>query len=320
MEEKINYLAMSHKGIMPIRVLQNNLINEFEGMNADFLDLSRGVINNEGADPAIGYVAEEEKVKSPYVLFNKINLNEAFLSYIWSNCYSLLVLYREVVVKKSYNEFHGVAEKVTDPVLAGNAYRLWEYAMSLIVSYTPWDTALPNPEVVESSQVDLILRVNSLYLKAMTFVLAHEFAHIELGHAESTLDNEKAADQRAIDLVMQGITPANRETKVFGVLMGLCCLLFLSASTTSANYPDMDDRIDAILQGTAPDEANGMWGIAILAYKLWDQLYNVGLTWEENLGSPKDLYYNIKEQIKRRSRSPSYLLEVRGRRQAIHSE
>jgi hypothetical protein len=85
-------------------------------LNADFLELSKRVIKNEGADPAIGYVAEEDKAKSPYVLFNKINLNEAFLSYIWCNCYSLLVLYREVVVKNSYNEFYGVAEKVAEKI------------------------------------------------------------------------------------------------------------------------------------------------------------------------------------------------------------
>lgn len=301
MDSKINHFRASHQGIMPIRVLQHNLIHEFENMNPDFLELSKRVIQNQGADPAIRYVAEEEMAKSPYVLYNKINLNEAFLSYVWCNCYSLLVLYREIVVKKSYNDYHGVSEKVIDKELATKAYELWGYAMSLIKHYSEWDKRLPNPELVDPTQNELISSVNSIYLVAMTFILAHEFAHIELSHDYPKFEYEKAADDRAIELVLQGTNEENSSTKKFGILFGLCSLLFFNASTTSANYPDMDDRIDAIMQRTAPDVQDGMWGVAILAFKLWDRLYNIGLEWKEGLASPKDLYLDIKKQVKQRS-------------------
>jgi hypothetical protein len=104
-----------------------------------------------------------------------------------------------------------------------------------------------------------------------------------------------------MELVLDGVNPSNIVTKRMGILMGLCSLLFFKSTTTSAGYPDMDDRIDAILEKINPDPQDGMWGIATLTYKLWDRLHNIGLEWKEGLASPKELYYDIKRQVKQRS-------------------
>lgn len=298
MSVAINYYRPSHKGIMPIRVLQHNLLNEFVHMNKDFEKLAKEVIDKMGADPGIRYDANEESVKSPFVLYNKINVNESFLSYVWCNCYSLLVLYEEIISKSSYNELHGGERKQIYMEHARNAYKLWEYGIGLITEYKEWDKNLPNPELVLPILDDVTSVTNALYLVAMTFVLAHEFAHIELGHTVPSVENEKEADARAIDLVLQGVNEKNEATKRFGVLMGLCSLLFFKGTIKSQHYPDVDDRIDAIITRFNPEPGDGMWGIATLAYKLWDRMYNLGLEFKEGLDSPKDQYYDIKQQVK----------------------
>ncbi len=310
----INKLSESHIGRMPIRVLQHNLIYAFENMNSQFLELSKKVISELGLDPGISCSFEEERAKSPYVVFKKIFINESFLSYAWSICFALTVLYEEIIVKKSRNDYYGNEDEVINMPLAREAYKLWEYAISLLYDYTAWDIQLPNPEIFDEKYEDLIPRINGLYITAMKFVLSHEFAHIELEHdvrIDSSVDQneqsitfEKEADARAIKLVLAGIMDQNRMTVIMGLLMGLCSLLFFNSITADKNYPDVDERIDAVIKILNPeDPQDAMWGIATLAYRLWDRQYNKGLIWESGLESPKDQYYSIKSQVEKLSKN-----------------
>jgi hypothetical protein len=299
-------------GIMPIRVLQNTLIHAFENMNPGFLDLAKSVMKDQGLDPEISYSIEKNQAKSPYVLFNKIFLNESFLSYIWCISFSLTVLYSEVVVKKSRNDYYGNNNEIINAILSRDAYKLWEYAITILNQYKEWDLQLPNPEVYKFKKKDLIERINGLYITAMMFVLAHEFAHIELEHnkknsidarqEEQNAKLEKEADERAIELVLNGIDNKNKTTREMGLLIGLCSLLFFDAVTKKRDYPDTDERIDALIRKLDPkDPKDALWGISTLAYKLWDKQYNKGLTWKEGLESPKALYHSIKDQVRQLS-------------------
>lgn len=306
---RINKLAPSHQGMMPVRVLQHNLIYGFENMNPDFLALAQKVIAEQGIDPGISYSYNAEPAKSPYVLFQKIFINESFLSYVWCNCFALGQLYEEVIVKKSLNDYHSNQNQVINIPLAREAYQLWEYGVSLLSGYNTWDMELPNPESYYRKYRKLIPRINGLYITAMKFVLAHEFAHLELEHtarfdSEADPNNqsilfEKEADGRAISLVLSGSNHKNKMTIQAGLLMGLCSLLFFNSETKSESYPDTGDRIDAAINAINPDDpSDAMWGIATLAYKLWDQIYEKGLTWQDGLDSPRDLYYSIRRQVK----------------------
>lgn len=303
----INNLSESHQGNMPVRVLQHNLIYEFENMNPSFLELAQKVIAELGLDPGIHYGLGKVPVKSPHVVFNKMFIEESFLSYVWCMAFSLTVLYQEVIVKKSRNDYFGNDGETIDKELAHDAYKLWEYATSLLMEYKPWDKQLPNPELYNEKNDESIQKVNSLYLTAMKFILAHEFAHIELEHnnrivleedlnAQSVVF-EKEADARAIQLVLEGSEEGNSTTINMGILIGLCSLLFFSSITKSERYPDTDDRIDAIIQIINPDSQDAMWGVATLAYKLWDNLYKMDLVWQDGLESPKHLYESIKAQV-----------------------
>lgn len=304
----INKLAESHQGIMPIRVLQHNLIYTFENVNPEFLQLTKKVIEELGLDPGISYSTEEESVKSPYVVFNKIFINETFLSYIWCMCFSLTVLYEEIIVKKSKNDYFGNEDELINMELAREAYKLWEYGISLLSNYVPWEYSLPNPEYFEEKYEELIPKINGLYLIATVFVLGHEFAHIELKHNDKFIPDqneqeqnklfEKEADARAIRLVLDGINNDNKVTREMGLLIGLCSLLFFSSITKGEDYPDTDERIDSFFKKLEPeDPSDASWGIATLAYKLWDRHFEKGLIWIEGLESSKDQYNSIKAQI-----------------------
>jgi hypothetical protein len=305
----INKLHSSHTGIMPIRVLQHNLIHAFENMNPEFLKLSKEIVDTLGLDPGIRYSANEEEVRSPGVVYGKMAIDESFLSYVWCVTFSLTALYAELIVKKSHNDYVGKEEKVLNMLLLRKAFAVWEYAVVLLREYRVWPKDLPNPENYEDEYDELIGKVNGLYLVAMEFVLAHEFAHIELRHNSRVdpllnLDEqntlfEKEADERAISLVLAGRDGTNETTIRMGLLIGLCSLLFFSGVTKGNAYPDTDERIEAILRIINPDPQDAMWGIATLAYKLWDRLYDKKLLWTDGLETPKALYYSIKRQVEK---------------------
>ncbi len=306
----INKYVPTHEGNMPIRVLQHNLIYAFENMNQEFLDLVQEVIERTDLDPGIAYMIEEEKLKSPYVLFNKIFIQESFLSYVWCMSFSLVVLYEDAIVKRSRREILGDQEEEPDMMKIQEAYALWAYGVSLIDNYTEWNKELfPNPEYYDERYEDLIPKINGVYLAAMCFILAHEFAHLELEHSKTDIpgmDNnelgiiiEKEADLRALNLVINHKTTINSTGENMGVLVGLCSLLFFKSTTEEKAYPDVDDRIDAVFNFVNPDPMDSMWTIATLAYRLWDNLYGINLEWTEGLDTPKSLYYSIKKQVER---------------------
>lgn len=291
---------------MPIRVLQHNLISEFENMNPQFLKLAQRVMNRFDLHPGIGYDVEEERAKSPAVLFGQIRVQEPFLSYVWCMCFSLSVLYSESIVKQSIAQHRKKKVKINMP-LARHAYMIWEYSMALLTDYYTWPDILPSPERYPRQYRQLIPKINGLYITAMKYVLAHEFAHIEFQHAnadigdmdpnEASILHERQADERAIELVLEGRNNENTVTIRMGLLIGLCSILFTDNTAKKIRYPDTNERIDAILRIVKPDPQDAMWGIATLAYKLWGRHFENKLVWIDGLASPEALYHNIKEQV-----------------------
>lgn len=180
--------------------------------------------------------------------------------------------------------------------------------MSLISVYSEWDLELPNPQEYYESDQFWVERVNGVFVNAAKYVLCHEFAHVELQHFERIAKGENTdadrkkieneADLRAIDLILLGVSDQNSATVRLGVLTGLCSLIFFSSQTTSQNYPSNEDRIHNILEKVNPDSEDGMWGIATLAFRLWDNSFSKMLDWKQDLKSYKELYYYVRGQIK----------------------
>ncbi|MCC5941011.1 MAG: hypothetical protein JJU37_05665 [Balneolaceae bacterium] len=317
---KINKLSQSHKGVLPVRVLQHNIFHQFESTNPTFLELSRQIIKTKGLKPGIAYHSNEYPIlhevdghfgQTPYVNSEKkIAIHEVFLSYIYCVSYSLIVLYDEAVAKPMRNQ---VAESFlykVDEEKIDKAEELFKYGISLITLFSDWDKErLPNPEYYDSQDTFYIERANSIFLFAINFILCHEFAHVEKEHIDKIKkgiskvshikDYEKEADDRAIDLMLLGVNDHTRSSVQVGILAGLCSMLFFKKETTNSTHPDTDDRIHSFLVKINPPPEDALWGIAGLSFKLWDNQFSKNFNWPKEIDDLKELYYHIRKQIKK---------------------
>ncbi|MDN3551000.1 phage exclusion protein Lit family protein [Mucilaginibacter aquaedulcis] len=313
----IDRFSPNHIGLQPIRVLQYNLEHQLENTNGDFLRMSRDLIARGLLQPGIKYVRSEDPInteieghiQTPYVnAKGEIFIHETFLSYVWCMAYSLWTLYDEAVARPSQNLHAGREINDIDRLQIDTSVKLFKYGLSLYSFYSSsLDEGLPNPQQYHAQQSFYVEKSNGLYLQAMNFILCHEIAHIELGHTRQNratmtnqriLNNERAADDRAIKWILAGETEEMKATIHTGVLIGLCSLLFLRRTAKGTTHPNTDDRINNLLTIIQPDEASPLWGIAALAFKLWDDQFQKFFSWStHNLGSYKELYFFVKRQI-----------------------
>lgn len=280
-------------GTQPVRVLQNFITAKFENTNASFFESTQKAINDLGLDPGIAFHLNkfpiiqkvDGHIQTPYVKNNKIHLHETFLSYVWCICYSLISMYDLV---DDFNK--GSTSKDTKITEAINVFN---YGVYLIKDFIEWDKEeLPNPELYPPENKVTIDRTNIIFLYAINFILCHEFAHIEYKHTHSEPEIEKEADRRAIELMLQGRNSKTKGELNGGMLAGLCCLLFFSESTIShgKSHPDVDDRINDLLELLDPDPTDFIWGLAYLAYRFWDYKFSKSYPWPDHYNSPKELY------------------------------
>lgn len=316
---QINNLSPEHKGEQPVRVLIHNILSQFEETNPFFIELSRALVENLKLQPRITYhinnwpiiekVGEDGQPQSPYLNSNnKIVIHETFLSYVWCISYSLLVLYDENVAKISQNQVEGKPVHVIDLPKIEKAKELFNYAKSLIVVFSEWDkNELPNPELYTVDDKFYIERANGLFVYAMNFILCHEFAHVEKEHTNRLLAGpgtkshilafEKEADERAIELILLGTNDVTKASTHFGILIGLCSFLFFKGTVANETHPDTDDRITTFVEKIDPPPSNAMWGVAALAFKLWDDQFAKYYHWPKEIGDLKELFYYVKKQI-----------------------
>ncbi len=301
----------THIGNQPIRVLTHNIIKNYENTNPYFLELSKKTMLENGLQPGISYYLDEEPVRTPYVDENKkIAIHETFLSYLWINCYSSLVLYDEAVAKPMQNAQAQKKINIIDADLVKETEELFQYSKSLIKVFASWDkTYFPNPEEFSENEEFYILRANSLFIYANNFILCHEYAHIEMKHINEikTASNqerkkfEKQADERAIKLMLDGKNGVNDKSIDLGILIGLASLLFFKNNTDGGEtHPDTDDRIKTYLEKLNLSFDQPIWGSASLFFKLWDNQFDLNFNWPKQVNDFKEMFYNILEQIEKK--------------------
>lgn len=314
---RINRLSSAHAGNQPIRVLQHNITFQFETTNPTFLELTKTVIKDKGLQAGIGYYINDFPIlhqvdghnQTPFVNGNgKIHVHETFLSYVWCVCYSMLVLYEEAIAKVSQNQVSKTLLHEIDKEKIDKAQELFNYAKSIIVMFSEWDkNNLPNPEEYSAEDVFFIERANGLFVYAMNFILCHEFAHIELEHIEKLKQGQNStsdilkfeieADARAMELVLNGINDKTKLSAEIGVLMGLCCMLFFKQKSETTTHPATDDRIHKLIEKVNASNADPHWGIAVLAFKLWDDQFVKNFNWPKSVHDLKELYELIRTEI-----------------------
>lgn len=319
---KISVKSEYHKGIQPIRVLQHNIIHRYENTNTEFHKLSKELIDQKGLKPGISYFIFEEPViyrcehfksQTPFVsLDGKIAIHETFLSYLWIMSYCMWVLYDEAVAKPMQNFQTKREVNKIDKELIEQTEELFQYGKSLIKVYSEWNKeTLPNPEKYSKEEEFYIHRANGLFVFATNFILCHEFAHVEKDHTKAvstrTVQNserkkfEKEADERAIELMLNGKDGENDKSIELGILIGLASMLYFRDNVYGGDHhPDTDTRIKTYLEKINPSNEEPIWGVASLFFKLWDNQFNLNFNWPKHINDFKELFYNTLEQVEGR--------------------
>ena len=80
--------------------------------------------------------------------------------------------------------------------------------------------------------------------------------------------------------------------------MRICSLIFFRSSTKGKTHPNTDESIDRLLRTIDAKATSPPWGMAALAFKLWDDQFQKFFSWStHSSGSYKELYYFVKKQI-----------------------
>lgn len=300
----INHYNNSHKGHLPVRVLQHNIISQFENTTANFLEETFKTINTQGLKKEIVYTVNRsafdgEKIKGPFVYnqSKEIHIQETFLAYLWCMTYSLYI-YSDLLISEQLDGNN------SRKLLADKTF---SYALSLIENYSDWDkNSIPNPEVYSPEHAADIEKTNELFLYGFNFVLCHEFSHVDLGHCETATkgfltDLEKKefeleADKQAVDFLVKGIFPNNESATKYGVAIALSSLLFFNSKVSNKIHPDSDVRIMSALEQFSIEGNDTSWLIACSALGLWSSNYLIDVAWEEE-DSFSELYKSLSRQL-----------------------
>jgi Peptidase U49 len=311
-------------GTQPIRVLDNNVLDWFEGKYSGFHSELEDLGKQFGFARHIKYLCGEVPIFGgegedliPYVTADtgQIAIHETFLSYVWGLCYAFLVLFDEEIHGPQTGKQPGHGNPLGFFRLKG--YAMLDYALSLVRGFNKWPADLPNPESHNSEDKYYVKRANGIYLAAVDFILCHELAHIALGHLQKHKQApyrqrgvssreikrlENAADKWAFDRILKGIRHPKRTltTVGFGAIAGLGSLLLLNRNLTSQTHPDINDRIRSVLARLPIDPRDSLWGIAATFYFAWNNRFNGGLDFSRKYETYSALVEAIDSQLESR--------------------
>lgn len=154
------------------------------------------------------------------------------------------------------------------------AYSLFILAMKMTKEETtPSDFfKYPNPylklEDESENERSFIIMANEIYTFGMCFILAHEYAHFDLKHLESTPSNEYEADNSAF-CYMKGYDndTINYEYVLVGSISALCAVMFLDNTMNGGeSHPDDDERIVKMIENFDLDENHDVWKIPMWSW------------------------------------------------------
>lgn len=283
-------------GEQPIRVFYLQIESIFNGIKSSLTKLPQ---NEEFANIKFEYLTENVKVISPYTNGKSITIHESFLSFLWSLCYSNLILL-PMSGKDISNEENTEARK------------LKQYGIDLWKGFSDWDIAsLPNPENVKKSIHDYVGVANRLFINSVTFIIFHEFAHIIHKHpyvpAKYRTDLNLIAMEWEADNTALHWSINNFKLEV--ELLDKLCLLFATMSLShtpnkfnpSKSHPLAEDRVTNCLNKLNLDDNDIIWGFATVLLMEWqinfDQFYLPNL--EDVEKDFKSMYNKMIDELKK---------------------
>lgn len=298
-------------GTQPVRVLENNVLQFFEKTNKKFLAQLTSDVENLDLKAGIKYFNEETRLTEiAYINSNKqIHIQETFLSYIWCISYCLVTIFDiHVLLPRKNNNIDNNKNKLLEK------FDFLKYGLSLINKFSEWNIdKFPNPQKYLKKDKLYIEKTNSVFLHAVNFVLCHEYSHFALGHVDKSIklmfegkeitpeDNkvdEINADYKAIQLLLEHPkTKIIKKNIEYGIVAGVCSLIFLDKIGKKNNYPDPEIRLKNALEQLTLKDNDLHWGLASLALKIWIDRQGETLHLPDVVDTYKECFYLIINEI-----------------------
>jgi hypothetical protein len=283
-----------YEGCLPVRVLQNNvlefLLTANDRASSDWEDL----IANAQIQREVILDTEHARVYAPSIdPTGRITIQEVFKAALWATSYGTLVLQECWETKCEAGNQTGPLTDA-DPDVK-DAFGLLAYMQRLFCAFEPWPAGLPNPEKYPIAKRDYVEKANNLYVSAAAFCLAHEIGHASLGHLDpyfcdlrlkahhdpSALteeekgdlkQSENQADQFAVEHFIMGLeSDTEKAVRLRGIVTTYLCLLIgkgRRALIETLTHPDLPTRIQNVLFAENLDMGlrHNLCGTVVLAF------------------------------------------------------
>jgi hypothetical protein len=316
-KRKKTFYLPAHLGELPIRVLKGNFEFWLKTVNPIFFEALIVQIRTNGLNPKINYndqqvpILQNNIVNAAKITYpsREIHLYDTFSAYLWCICYSMIVLFDEVIQKPHLRGNYSGEINLENKQIA-SALGIFEYGMTLRTRYRDWDKGIPNPEEYGCEHAYYIEKTNGMYLAALYFIFCHEVGHNVFNHvtyspatAAQSLADELAADNYAIDQILLPENSQYSKTFKYGAVAAMCSLLFLSRNLyRGGRYPDAHERVNNIIERLDLDNRDNIWGMASLAFRMWGKHYNIDFQTPQNVETYMDLFGDILVELQRMNR------------------
>ncbi|MCE9612932.1 MAG: hypothetical protein K8T26_01560 [Lentisphaerae bacterium] len=270
-----------HKGVLPVRVLQHNIIDWFEQSYPDFLADAKHEIQSGGLKQGIQYHEEQAPIVHTAGIdpSKAIHLYEPFIQFVWCNCYAMVVGFEEGILTPMNNGTYKGVMAFTDEVKG--ALQVFRYGLSLTKRYQPMSLSLPNPEQYHDDLRPRIENANGVCVAALNFILLHEFGHQYYGHLDARPSSpaeskrrEHDCDEFACEKLQAQFGSHKGRTLKLGAICGSASIVLLDDSLSGGQeHPDPDERLSNVLGWLCLDSTDSYWGIASFMYRLWSIHY-----------------------------------------------
>ena len=240
----------------PVDVLTNNIVHELEqaALRSNHLmakSVSDGLVNrviqydNDGGRPCPPCANLDTR---------KIHVQQSYLVYLWAFTYSSFVVFEQYIQKSA---IEGAWVPMND--LIRGAESLWQWVLRFARKIEPWDPALPSPtQEGDERQKEFVRKTNEVVVRAMTYLLLHEYAHLALNHTlhadgQWLIEQETDADNFARSFLLDGSSSEEaRLVAGLSIVLVTTSSLFLAADFMDiwkSTHPHAVDRIRHAVSG-----------------------------------------------------------------------
>lgn len=246
---------------LPVQILTGNITHELEiAARRNGLTEERAIASGL-IDANLVFCFGPERPVPPFVVLESkmVHLQESYLAYLWATIYSTFVIYElGVQAPMMKGTFDGTCKYDSQELI--RAKTLGEWAKRFAFQYEPWDEgALPNPRKhLDLTEEQLARKANAIFLRAVTYLIAHEFGHLSGRHNVeisdiARIEQEKEADNFALTF-LAGDEASESEKQISGaaLVMLTCSNLFLTKQFPQVwkqRHPHTHDRIRNAISG-----------------------------------------------------------------------